>query len=294
MLTTALSPNISLHTLTHAWQTGDADLLTLSIEICAAILYLAGVWRLARKGRRWSAWRSASFIAAVASLVVALQSGLAHYDDTNFSAHVIQHMILMYLAPILLALSAPTTLALQASKRRTQEVILKVLHCRAVGFISHPIVAATVAFVSMIAYYLTPLYVLSLEHPVLHASSHVFFLLSGCVFWWIIVGKDPQRWRLSFPAKLGLLAAGIPVTAILGLALSQARTSIAPHFHTAADTRAGGSILWVIGELVMLVAMGLLLFQWMRVDEREAVRADRRAELAEGASAERPVPASRD
>jgi hypothetical protein len=96
---------------------------------------------------------------------------------------------------------------------------------------------------------------------------------------------DPSRWRLSFPAKLGALAVGIPTTAVLGLALTQSRVSIAPRFHTTADTHAGGSILWIVGELFTLGAMGIVVVQWMRVDDREAIRADRRADAADARSA---------
>jgi cytochrome c oxidase assembly factor CtaG len=65
--------------------------------------------------------------------------------------------------------------------------------------------------------------------------------------------------------------------------LTGARTSVAPLFHTVADTHAGGSILWVVGELTTLVAMGIVVGQWMRFEEREAIRADRRADAAEAA-----------
>ena len=64
--------------------------------------------------------------------------------------------------------------------------------------------------------------------------------------------------------------------------------SIAPHFHTLADTKAGGSILWVVGELFSLVALGIVLYQWMQLEERQAIRADRRSD-AEAAMATAPT-----
>jgi putative membrane protein len=108
-----------------------------------------------------------------------------------------------------------------------------------------------------------------------HDLTHLHFLVSGSLFWWLVVGRDPSRWRLSYPVKLGILAIGIPVTAVLGVSLTGARDSIAPLFHTVADTRSGGSILWVVGELTTFVAMALVVYQWMKFEEREAVRADR-------------------
>jgi len=153
-----------------------------------------------------------------------------------------------------------------------------------IEFVTNPVVVVIAAYGTMLFYFLTSFYNFSLEHPLVHDFTHLHFLVSGCLFWWLVIGIDPSRWRLSHPAKLGYLAVGVPVTAILGVALTGARTSIAPHFHTVADTQGGGSILWIVGELVTLIAIAIVTYQWMRLEEREAIRADRRAD-AEAASA---------
>ncbi|HTT87706.1 MAG TPA: cytochrome c oxidase assembly protein, partial [Acidimicrobiales bacterium] len=186
------------------------------------------------------------------------------------------------------ALSAPVTLALQSSGGGTQRRLLAVLHHPVVEFVTHPVVVVIAAYATMLFYFLTPFYNFSLEHPLVHDLTHLHFLVSGCLFWWLVVGRDPSRWRLSHPLKLGFLAAGIPVNAILGVSLTGAAASIAPHFHTLADTKAGGSILWVVGELTTLIAMGIVLYQWMQFEERQAIRADRR-----GAGGERAIGAPR-
>jgi putative copper resistance protein D len=173
------------------------------------------------------------------------------------------------------------TLALQASDRQTQRLLLAVLHNPVVEFLTNPIVVVTAAYGTMLVYFLSPFYNFSLEHPLIHDLTHLHFLVSGCLFWWLVVGRDPSRWRLSYPAKLGFLAVGIPVNAVLGVSLTGATASIAPHFHTLGDTHVGGSVLWVVGELTSLIAMGIVLYQWMQYDEREAVRADRRADAAD-------------
>ncbi len=275
LLADAISPPIRLHTLLTGWQTDGLSLVALAIELALAFWYVMAVRRLARRGRRWSRWRTASFLGATALVVVAVQSGLAAYDDQVFAAHVVQHLLLMNFAPILYALSAPVTLALQSSDRRTQQGLLKVLHNPVVELVTNPVLVVLVSYGTMIVYFLTPFYNLSLEHPLLHDLTHLHFLISGCLFWWLVVGRDPSRWRLSYPAKLGILAVGIPVTAVLGVSLTGARDSIAPLFHTVADTQRGGSILWIVGELTTFVAMALIVYQWMRFEEREAVRADR-------------------
>jgi len=275
LIADAISPPIRLHQLFTSWQTDGLSLVALAIELALALWYVTSVRRLAGRGRGWSRWRTASFLGGTALVVIAVQSGLASYDDQVFAAHVVQHLLLMNFAPILFALSAPVTLALQSSDRRTQQGLLKVLHNPVVELVTNPVFVVLVGYGTMIVYFLTPFYNFSLEHPLVHDLTHLHFLVSGCLFWWLVVGRDPSRWRLSYPAKLGILAIGIPVTAVLGVSLTGARLSIAPLFHTVADTRSGGSILWVVGEITTFVAMALIVYHWMRFEEREAVRADR-------------------
>ena len=192
LLADVRSPPVRVHTLLTGVQHDPLSIVALVIEVGLAVWYLGAVRRLARRGRRWSAWRTASFLGGTVLVMVALQSGLAAYDDEVFAAHVVQHLLLMNFAPILYALSAPVTLALQASERPMQERLLRVLHHPVVTFITRPVVVATVAYGTMIVYFLTPFYALSLEHTWLHELSHLHFLVSGCLFWWLVVGIDPR------------------------------------------------------------------------------------------------------
>jgi putative copper resistance protein D len=256
------------------------SLLALAVDVALGSAYVFGTIRLSKKGRHWSPWRTGSFLAGILTIAIATFSGLASYDDSVFSIHVIQHLLLMNLAPVFLVLGAPVTVALQASGRTTQTTILKVLHHPVVEFVTNPLVVLFFYSVTMIGYFLTPFYQFSLEHPLLHDLTHFQFLVTGCLYWWLVLGIDPSRWRLTYPMKLGFLALDIPVGTLLGLALTQATTSIAPSFHTLADTKSGGGILWVASELITFTAIGIVAYQWMRSDTREAERGDRRSEAA--------------
>jgi putative copper resistance protein D len=280
LLADAISPPVYLHTLLTGWQTDWLSLLAFAVDVALGSAYVFGTIRLSKKGRHWSPWRTGSFLAGILTIAIATFSGLASYDDSVFSIHVIQHLLLMNLAPIFLVLGAPVTLALQASGRPTQTSILKVLHHPVVEFVTNPLVVLFFFSVTMIGYFLTPFYQFSLEHPLLHDFTHLQFLITGCLYWWLVLGIDPSRWHLSYPMKLGFLALDIPVGTLLGLGLTQATTSIAPSFHTLADTKAGGGILWVASELITFAAIGIVAYQWMRSDTREAERGDRRADAA--------------
>jgi putative copper resistance protein D len=231
---------------------------------------------LRSRGRTWCSWRTASFAGGVVMIFVAVGTGVASYDDSNFVAHVIQHLVLMNVAPVLLALGAPVTLLLQAAGRSVQRKVLKFLHSRLVVALTHPVVVAALAYMTMLIYFLTPVYDLSLRHPLFHDYVHLHFLVSGLLYWWLVVGLDPSRWRLSYPARLGYLMTGIPVNAILGLSLTLSRASIDSSVYTLADTHFGGAILWGVGELLLLAGIAVMYLQWSRADRRETARLDRR------------------
>ncbi len=191
VLADAISPSIRLHTLLTGFPTDGLSLVSLAIELGVMAWYVLAVRRLAHKGRRWSPWRTASFLGATLLVIVAVQSGLAAYDDQVFAAHVVQHLLLMNFAPILYALSAPVTLALQSSDRPTQERLLKVVRHPVVELVTNPVFVVLVTYGTMVGYFLTPFYNFSLEHPLIHDLTHLHFLVSGCLFWWLVVGTRP-------------------------------------------------------------------------------------------------------
>jgi putative copper resistance protein D len=243
--------------------------------------YLAATRRLADRGRPWPWSRAIPWWSGLAVMTLATQSGLAASDSTSFVAHVGQHLLLGMLGPLLLALGAPVTLALQASGRRTQRRLLWVLHSRPAHALTHPIVAWLLFGGSMFALYFTGLYAASVRSPGFHDLVHLHFVIVGCLFMWPIAGVDPMPHRLPFGGRLLYLAVALPFHTILGMALLSQRTPIAPGLPLA-DQQAGAGLLWVAGEVLGLVAMLVVAVQWMNAEEREAVRADRRLDAATG------------
>jgi putative copper resistance protein D len=258
------------------WQTDPFAVTALVVLVVLGLSYLVGVRRLAAKGRKWSRLRTASFLLGILSVVIALDSGLAYYAKLVFNTHTIQHTLLMYMGPVLFALSAPMTLWLQASGRKTQTLLLKFLNNKVFEALTFPILVAAFSYSLMLAYFLSDLFSFSEAHPLFLNFINVLFVVAGCVYWWPVVGLDHSRWTLSFPAKLGYLATAIPVTTFLGLGLLSATTSIDPKIYTLADTHAGGGTLWVLGELFSLGAMGAVMVALMHSEERENRRYDRR------------------
>jgi putative membrane protein len=269
-------------------------LLVLGIGVAAG-LYLAGVLRLRRNGVAWNPWRTASWLFGLVLVAGALMSGLDDYADVTFSAHATQHMFLATVAPIPLALAAPLTLALRALSARPRKLLLRILHTPVARVLTFPLTGFVLMTVSLYAVYYSSLYPASLENPALHQWLHLHFLVSGCLFYWPIIGVDPIPGRLPYWGRLLILFISFPVHALFGLSLMSTTTVFGADYYAdlhvpwvpdlLADQHTGGGIMWSAGELVGAVVFLILFIQWARADEREARRVDRRLDREAAVSA---------
>lgn len=259
------------------------DVLPAVAVGAAGVAYWRGAVRFAAvANRRWPPARTAAFMAGLAAVVVATQSVVGWFAAERFSLHAIQHLLLAMVAPPLLAMGAPVTLALQSSHRPAQTRLLRVLHSGPVRVLTHPLVAWALFGATPFILYFTSLFGLTLRHEWLHGALHAHFLVSGCLFFWPLVGLDPLPRRLPHVARLALLLLAVPFHAVLGVALLGMDRVLGGGRWTLADQKVGAGILWASGDLLGLVAVGVVVVQWMAAEERAGARADRR--LAEGSA----------
>jgi putative membrane protein len=275
----AAGPSPSLRDVLLGYSLAPVPVLAVAATITA---YLLGVRRLAQRGRRWPRARTTAFLAGCGVVALALVSGIAEYDQSTFSVHVVQHLLLGMLGPLLLALGAPVTLALQAGSRATQTRLLRILHSPPVKALTNPFVAWLLFSATLFVLYFTGLYSLSLRHFYVHDLVHLHFLVVGMLFFWPVVGLDPRVWRVHHGARLLYVMLALPVHAFLGIALLSGQTPLF-EAHTLADQHAGGGILWAFGDLLTLATVGVVLSQWMSHEEREAAREDRLVDAARAA-----------
>lgn len=274
----APSPHVSPHILLTGLQTGGLDLAAGACELLAVVLYLVGSRRLARRQRRWPASSTASFAAGVLAVWVAIGSGLAAYDDVNFTMHIIQHVLLMMVAAPLIASGRPITLACQAASRANQVRLLRLVRSRPVEALMFPATGATLFYGSMYAYFLTNLYPYSITHQLFHDATHLWFLAVGFVYWQPLVGTDVTRWRFSYPARLVFIMLVGPADLLLGAVMSSMSRPIAPGL-TVAATHAGGQtfLFWTLA--LMGIWVGVLMLRWFHHIARHAESDERKAKL---------------
>jgi putative membrane protein len=262
------------------------DPVPAALLLLAAVLYLLGVHRLRARGDRWSGWRTGSWLAGgLGSIAVATMSGLGGYDETLFSVHMVQHMVLSMVAPVFLALGAPVTLALRTLPPAGRRALLAALHSWPARVLAFPLVGWVLFVGTPFALYFGGWYPEALENDSLHQLMHVHFVLVGCLFFWPLIGLDPVPGRVGYPLRFLIVFAALPFHAILGLSIMDSPTLIAGEHYQglqlgwsdpASDQRVGGGLLWASGDLVGLFMLGAVVMQWMRAADREAAREDRR------------------
>lgn len=263
--------------------------------VAAAAVYLYGVHRLRRRGDHWPPGRTAAFLAGgLGSIAAVTVSGVEAYDTTLLSIHMIQHMVLTMVGPIFLALGAPVTLALRTVGPGPRKALLGVLHSPVVRVLTHPLVAFGIFVANPFVLYFTGLYRATLEHAWLHEFIHVHFIVTGCLFFWPLLGLDPLPNRWPYPGRALLMVLSVPFHTVLGLTIMQSRTLLGgdwyPNLNLSwsdpwSDQVVAGGVLWAGGEIVSVTMLGILVMQWIRQSEREARRIDRALDREEAAAA---------
>ncbi len=274
---------------------GRFSLILGTLALLLAGLYLAGVRRLRRRGDRWPVGRTTAWLAGCVVLLLATSSGIGRYAPAMFSVHMVQHMLLSMLVPILLVLGAPVTLALRAlpAARRDappgpREWLLAAIHSTAARWLTNPLVTLPLFVGSYYTLYFSGLFASALPLHWAHLLMSLHFIVVGFLFFWPLVGVDPSPYKLQPIVRLGVVFLSLPFHAFFGVVLMSSSTVIGQNFYAAldlpwvpdllADQRLGGGLAWASGELPLLIVLVALVIQWSRADDRAARRADRRAD----------------
>lgn len=273
------------------WQ---LDSLWTAVAVVAAALYVGAVVRLRRRGDRWSTPRTLAWLGGCLALVYATGGAPGAYGRVLFSMHMVEHMTIGTLVPILLVLGAPVTLALRALRVRTdgsrgpREWLLVVVHSRVFAVLGHVAVAPPLFVASLVAFYYTPVFDLALSTHVGHVLMTTHFIVVGYLFAWVVCGPDPGPRRPVFPVRLLVLIITMAFHALFGIALMSSTTALGADWFGALDRSwgptllqdqyRGGALAWALGDYPVGLLAVALAWAWIREDERESRRFDRRAE----------------
>jgi putative membrane protein len=245
--------------------------------VAAAVLYL---WGTRRVRGRWPARRTLAFLGGLAAVLVATQSGLGAYDDELLSAHMVQHVILLLVSPLLLLWGRPVMLALRALPRRVRPAVAGVTV--RLRFLGHWAVGLAVFYLVVIVPHVPVIYDATLRHPLLHDLEHLVFLAGGLVFLWPLFGAPAGRGAPGSVGSLCYVIASMPSCALVGAYLNRATGVVyAPYGPAAhalgisavADQQQAGAIMWVGAHLILTaVALWVLGSKLVAEERRQQVR----------------------
>ena len=273
------------------------DTLFLPLGLAALAWYVVAIQQLRKRGVPWPWLRTACWVVGCLLFLWATNGAPATYGRVLFSMHMVQHMTIATAVPTFLVLGTPITLALRTLRRRTdgsygpREWLLKAVHSLPAQLLGHPIVAAALFVVSMVAFYYSSLFSLSLEAHTAHVLMTLHFLLTGYLFAECIVGADPGLERPAYPLRALLVMVTFGFHALFSVSLMASTTVMAKGWFESLgrawgaslseDQYLGASLGWALGEYPLAVMAVALLVSWVQADRRERRRFDR-SERREG------------
>ncbi|HTX09837.1 MAG TPA: cytochrome c oxidase assembly protein [Solirubrobacteraceae bacterium] len=250
------------------------------IGVLALVLLYAAAWRRARRrGERHppSLWRAVLFAGGILTILVALVSPLDSLGDQLMVMHMVQHMLLLDLAPILLILGLTKTL-LRPVTRRLQTIE------RQAGFFGHPAFAVIFYAGLLWLWHVPALYDQAQGNSLLHVFEHLCFFAAGSLYWWHVFSPIRSRARLTGLGQVGYMAGAKLLVGILGIALAFAPRVLYPFYahqphywglSPLEDQMMAGLVMALEQSLVMGVALVYLFVQMLNESERNAQRAER-------------------
>ena len=269
----------------------DIDVLWMSACLGAIALYLYGVSVLRKRGDKWPVVRTISFVSGMLVLLYVTNGAMNAYQEYLFSVHMVGHMVLSMMVPVLLVPGAPVTLLSRAQAPRKdgswgmREWVLWAVHTPFAWFVSHPLFAGLNFALSLVMFYYTPLFRWATEEHLGHQWMLIHFLITGYLFVQSLMGVDPQPHRTGYPIKLMLLIGTMAFHAFFGLGLMNERSLLLADWFGAmgrtwgddplADQAIGGAFAWGVGEIPTIVIALIVVTQWSRSDDRERKRLDR-------------------
>lgn len=271
---------LTLKTVLFTWNLSDPTTVVL---LFTTIFYVVG-WRdLRSRGYHKLAtkWRLTSYLAGQIVLVIALLSAIDVLQEYFFFVHMIQHLLLLMLAPILLWLGNPYPIALWGIPRYWRIQIGALLNREAasrrvittasrVGTIWLVYVCTTYIWHDPVAYQA------AIANELIHYAEHLTFFLSGVLFWWHIIGAAPRfHKQLAYGARIALLLLSMAANQLIAVPFAMSEEVIYPHYlevprllamSAQTDQAVAGAIMWIPGGMMYALA-ALLLFVKMASEE---------------------------
>ena len=236
----------------------------------AVCVLLAALYALGGRGRTRNHRRAAAFYGGIATIVLALDTPIDAYADRLFWVHMVQHVLLLTVAPPLLVLG-------RAWPRLWQPLPVPVRRAAARVFVvgaplAHPAVALVLMSATVGAWHVPALYDATLRSELVHQLEHLSFVVTAILFWAPVLGAPPLRTRLDGARRCLYLVLAMVPGWILAIVLAFARTPLYSYadlgrrpggISALADQQLAAGVMWVPGSIVYTIAACLALYTWL-------------------------------
>jgi putative membrane protein len=241
-----------------------ADLGALTPVGVVAVLYAIGLTRRAvDPARRLAGW------AGIVGLAVALGPPIDVWAATNLTAHMVQHVVLLTIAPPLLVIGlAPETIV--AASARLQRLVAPVARAyHRASIVVWTTLALALQSAALGVWHVPAIYDAAATHTPLHAAEHLSFVLTGVAFWWLVARSGTGA------AVITIFLASLPGT-LLGALLTLSTATWYPHYATGSanaalqDQQLAGVVMWAVAGMAYVAAGAALFVMWLRELERRS------------------------
>lgn len=263
------------------WTAWNLNPLPTVLVILAAYMYLNGLSNWERPSHPVNNWQKASFFFGLFLVFFALQSPLDPLSDHLLSFHQVQHFLLRMVAPMFILLGAPLTPMLRGMPPWARQGIIRPLarnhYARQLyGLLTNPIFTIFFFLGSLYLWQFPGAFNLALRNDEVHALMHVTMSVSGFLFWWVVIDPPPHRSRLHYGLRVLYLGLIVLPNTLLGAAITFSRGPIYSAYADVVqpygldlmtDQQLGGLMLWVPGDMMSIVAAGIVMIMWYQREE---------------------------
>jgi putative membrane protein len=259
--------------MAHTHYTALASSSIVALLILAVLIYLRGWFRIRRLGLETiAAWRATSFLIGLFFIGIALVSPIATLDHELLTAHMVQHLLLMTLAPAFILLGAPVMPFLHGLPCHVvRSDAVPVFRWPPVGrlgkLLGQPAFCWIAAAATLVGWHIPAPFSLGLQSEVWHVVEHISFLSAGLLFWWPVI--RPWLGATAWPrwsTILYLFLATVPCDILSGFLVFCDRVvytvylSTSQHFGISAlaDQQRAGALMWTCVTLVYLLAAAIV------------------------------------
>jgi putative membrane protein len=255
------------------------------VAIAGLLYWLGGRSRTVRA--RHEPWRTASFVAGLVTIVLALDSPIDGYADQLFWMHMVQHIILLTVAPPLILLGRPWPRMWLALTLRTRTKVGRSLArsrwAAPVRALARPLPAFILFNATIVIWHIPFAYNATLENSAIHQLEHAMFFFTGLLFWARVIDPGPLRPQLVWPMRVAYVVGAMVVGWVLAIALVLAPHPLIPWYaqlthrpggiSALTDQQLAGGMMWVPGSISYTIAMMLGFDRWLEPESGPSKRA---------------------